>query len=161
VDRAAILALNNTDAVHTSLLTADRLDALISAAFHVGLVDEGRTSFLLAFDQAADYHSPNFRWFQARYRRFTYVDRIVTAAASRGRGHGRALYQGLFEQALAQGHDQVGCEVNIEPPNAGSDRFHAALGFEEVGRATPFEGKVVRYMLRTLAATPETRHARA
>ena len=152
MDRAAILALNNADAVHTSLLKAEQLDAMISAAFHVGLVDEGRTAFLLAFDQAADYRSPNFVWFQSRYRRFTYVDRIVTAVAARGQGHGRALYQGLFERASEHGHDQVGCEVNIQPPNPGSDSFHAALGFKEIGRATLSAGKVVRYMLRTLTA---------
>jgi predicted GNAT superfamily acetyltransferase len=51
-------------------------------ARRIGNID----AFLLALDQDADYDSPNFRWFSARYPRFVYVDRIVVASAARGRG---------------------------------------------------------------------------
>ncbi len=44
-------------------------------------------ALLLAFDQAADYDSPNFLWFRERFPRFVYVDRIVVAGEARGRGH--------------------------------------------------------------------------
>jgi hypothetical protein len=40
----------------------------------------------------------------------------------------------------------VVCEVNIEPPNPASDKFHRAMGFEEVGQASIHGGtKTVRY----------------
>jgi uncharacterized protein len=104
-------------------------------------------AFLLAFDQDAPYDSPNFLWFRARHARFIYVDRIVVAAAARGRGYARLLYRGLFDAASQAGHDRVVCEVNARPPNPESDAFHAALGFAEVGSASIHNNsKTVRYL---------------
>ncbi|WP_211851121.1 4-hydroxy-tetrahydrodipicolinate synthase [Plastoroseomonas hellenica] len=147
---AALLALNNAHAKELSWLEPARLRHLVEQAFlarRIGAAD----AFLLAFDQGADYDSPNFLWFRDRYRRFVYIDRIVTAAAARGRGHARRLYEALFATAAAAGHDRVVCEVNAEPPNPASDAFHAALGFVEVGRAAIHGGdKTVRYFSRLL-----------
>ncbi len=116
-------------------------------------------AFLIALDQDAAYRSPNFLWFRKRRTRFVYVDRIVVAEAARGRGLARLLYAGLFTRAVADGHDRVVCEVDVDPPNPGSDALHAALGFIEIGRSTIHGGrKTVRYLERTLIqATPRSR----
>jgi uncharacterized protein len=108
-------------------------------------------AFLIAFDQNAAYDSANYLWFRQRLPRFVYVDRIVVAANHRGQGLARRLYEDLFERARAAGHQWIACEVNIEPPNPGSDAFHARLGFNEIGRATlAHNGKTVRYLTRRL-----------
>ncbi|MBA3448691.1 MAG: GNAT family N-acetyltransferase [Pseudaminobacter sp.] len=147
----AILALNNEHAAELSWLEPERLSFLLGQAFYarrIGNVD----AFLMAFDQAADYDSPNFRWFRARYPRFVYVDRVVVAGPARGRGHARRLYHDLFQNAAFAGHDIVTCEVNSEPPNPSSDAFHAALGFSEVGHAAIHGGaKAVRYFAKAVA----------
>ena len=105
----------------------------------------------MAFDQDARYDSPNFLWFRSRYPRFVYVDRIVVASSARGRGHARRLYDDLFEQAIAAGHERVVCEVNSQPPNPASDAFHAALGFVEVGTGDVYGGsRTVRYLSKAL-----------
>ncbi len=149
-DEAALLALNNAHAVELSLLSAGRLRQLLAAAFHARVAADG-AALLIAFDQGADYDSPNFRWFQARYQRFVYVDRVVVAPAARGRGLARALYADLIAAAAGAGHDRVCCEVNSAPPNPASDAFHAALGFHEVGSAHLADrDKAVRYLIRKL-----------
>ncbi len=146
----AILALNNAHAQELSWLTAERLRHLLAGAFHARVIGAAE-ALLLAFDQDADYDSPNFLWFKPRYPRFVYVDRIVVAEAARGRGHARRLYEELFRQATAAGHERVVCEVNAEPPNPASDAFHAVLGFVEVGTGTIRAGaKTVRYFERPL-----------
>jgi len=150
VDRAAILALNNAHAVELSWLTAERLHELLARAFHARQVGAA-AAFLLAFDQDADYDSPNFLWFRARYPRFVYIDRVVVAPAARGRGLARRLYDDLFAQVRAAGHTLVVCEVNAAPPNPASDAFHAALGFTPVGEADIHGGsKTVRYLVHKL-----------
>ena len=145
-----VLALNNEHAEELSWLDAARLAELVGRAFlarRIGSVD----AFLLAFDQDADYDSPNFLWFRSRYPRFVYVDRIVVAPSARGRGHARRLYDDLFQHARRAGHQRVVCEVNRDPPNPASDAFHAALGFSEVGVAIIHGGdKTVRYLARPL-----------
>ncbi len=149
-DRAALLALNNAHAVETSELDAAKLTHLLSQAFRATAIG-GDAALLIAFDQSAAYDSPNFTWFQARYERFVYVDRIVVAAAHRGHGLARRLYRDVFAHAQAAGHERVVCEVNVDPPNPGSDAFHAALGFFEVGRAVLANGKTVRYLTYALS----------
>ena len=144
----ALLALNNAHARELSWLEPALLAHLVREAFlarRIGSVD----AFLLALDQDADYDSPNFLWFRERYSRFVYVDRIVVAASARGRGLARLLYQALFDVAARAGHARIGCEVNSDPPNPGSDAFHATLGFSEVGSAR-IRDKTVRYLLRNV-----------
>jgi uncharacterized protein len=146
----AVLALNNAHAAELSLLTAAVLGHLVAEAIYakrMGDID----AFLIAFDQDADYDSPNFLWHKQRARRFVYVDRIAVAGHARGRGLARALYEDLFRAAAVAGHDLICCEVNADPPNPASDAFHAALGFDTVGQARLESGKAVRYYVCKLA----------
>jgi uncharacterized protein len=143
------LAMNAVLAVELSPLTRQKLMDIVDAAFYARLVEPQR-GFLTAFDQAADYRSPNFLWFKARLPRFVYVDRVAVAEAARGRGIARGLYNDLFAAARDAGHDRIVCEVNVDPPNPASDAFHARFGFSEIGRAALSGGKVVRYLTTTL-----------
>ena len=148
----ALLALNNAHAAELSWLEPEKLRRLVARSFlarRIGQAD----AFLLAFDQDADYDSPNFLWFRARFRRFVYVDRVVVASHARGRGYARELYEDLFQHAVRVGHDRIVAEINLEPANPVSDAFHAALGFTEVGRGSIHGGaKTVRYFVRQLAS---------
>ncbi len=152
-DHAAVLALNNAHAAELSFLTGERLTALLDQAFLARRIGE-LDAFMIAFDQSADYDSPNFLWFRARRPRFVYVDRIVVSGHARGSGLARLLYQELFHRALAAGHDTVCCEVNADPPNPASDAFHARLGFAECGAAALGNAKRVRYFERPLVTSP-------
>ncbi len=148
----ALLALNNAHAVETSELDAAKLHRLLDASFLALATPEG-DALLITFDQDAAYDSPNFLWFKARYSRFVYVDRIIVSAARRGQGIARLMYDRVFAAARDHGHGVVVCEVNSEPPNPGSDAFHAALGFDVVGKAVLANGKSVRYLTRRIGAT--------
>ena len=147
---APLVALNNAHAVELSWLEPERFRHLVGQAFlakRIGVDD----ALLLAFDQSADYDSPNFLWFRERYARFVYVDRIVVGEQARGRGHARRLYDALFAEARRAGHERVVCEVNSQPPNPASDAFHASLGFIEVGSGEIYNGaKTVSYLAREL-----------
>jgi uncharacterized protein len=148
---AALLALNNAHAQELSWLEPERLQHLVCESFYARRIGD-LDAFLIAFDQDARYDSPNFLWFRQRYPRFVYIDRIVTAASARGRGYAQQLYFDLFEQAARASHERVACEINLSPPNPGSDAFHAALGFAEVGSAAIHGGaKTVRYLARALS----------
>lgn len=149
----AVLALNNLHQLETSALDQPTLKRMAATAFATLQVGAGRDGFLLAFDHDASYDGVNFRWFQARCASFIYVDRVVVAADRRGTGLARRLYETLFERARAARIDAVCCEVNIAPPNPGSDAFHARMGFREVGRARLDDrAKTVRYLVKRLGA---------
>lgn len=139
-------ALNQLHAVELSSLSRDGFATLVSKATHAVAVAD-QAAFLLAFDQDADYDSPNFLWFKARYPKFLYVDRIAVATSHRRLGLARRLYDDLFATARAIGHEIIVCEVNASPPNPSSDAFHKSLGFEAVGQES-LEGsdKTVNYL---------------
>ena len=115
--------------------------------------DETLFGYVLLMRPGADYPSENYRWFQDRGTDFLYVDRILVSDAAQNQGVGAALYSSVFEAALARGAAEVTCEVNVDPPNPGSLRFHARLGFVEVGRQATKGGTIV---VALLAAPLET-----
>ena len=147
IDR--LLALNNDHAIELSLETPVSFRGLLAEAW-MSLAAPNGAALLIVFDQDAAIEGPNFSWFKSRHDRFLYIDRIVVAANARGRGLARQLYEAAIVRGAAEGHRFIGCEVNLEPPNPDSDRFHAALGFSEVGRARLPSGKLVRYLTRPL-----------
>ncbi len=145
---ATLLELNNTHVAETSYLAEDDWAALTGMAFVANCFPGA--AFIIALAQDAPYDNANFNWFRARLSRFVYVDRIVVAVSHQGQGLARRLYLDLFDQARAADQPAVVCEVNVDPPNPGSDAFHDRMGFREVGQATLTTGKTVRYLQKDL-----------
>jgi predicted GNAT superfamily acetyltransferase len=134
-DFPAILELNAESVQFLSPLSAERLDRLHRmAAYHKVVEDDGAVAaFLLAFRESSDYDSPNYAWFASRYAEFVYIDRIVAAPASRGRGFAAMLYEDIIAFTSQAGALPLTCEFDLDPPNPASMHFHARMGFHEVG----------------------------
>ena len=154
---AAILDLNEAFVDVLAPLSRERLELLDSrASYHRVAVDGGEVAgFVLAFGTDTPHDSVNFRWFAARYPRFLYVDRVVVSSQWQGVGVGRRLYRALFAFARRAGYEQVTCEIDADPPNPRSERFHEAFGFREVGsQRVQYEGgKPKRVSLRAVPLT--------
>jgi len=135
-DYTALLALNLESERFLSPLSAEGLERLhAQAELNEVLDDAGHVvAFVLALREGAAYDSPNYRWFQERFERFLYVDRVVVSASRQGCGLGRALYEAVFSHAANTRVPFVTCEYDIDPPNPASERFHQRFGFAEVGR---------------------------
>lgn len=127
----------------------ERLVTLSSLALAAVDASGDVVGFAILMTPGAEYDSENFRWFEARGTDFLYLDRIAVAPQARDRGIGTALYHAVFAAAREQGKLEVTCEVNLDPPNPGSQRFHARLGFTEVGQLVTKGGA---YTVSLLAA---------
>lgn len=134
-DLPALAALNTAAVPAVNALDQDALGALLTDALTglVALSDGIPIGFVICLPDGLPYASENYRWFARRYHRFAYIDRAVVDDAWRGRGVGGALY-GAVEARLAGQRPVLTCEVNAEPPNPRSMRFHIRRGFAEVGR---------------------------
>lgn len=149
-DLDTLLALSNAHEREIGRFTKEAFAELVALSFRSRMTSE-RNAFLIALAEHAPEDAPNWRWFAARFPRFVYIDRVVVAQGSQQRGLGKLLYKDVLEAARGAGHSRVCCEVNIDPPNPGSDAFHQKMGFEEIGRAyLPSRGKTVRYLMRNL-----------
>ncbi|MGN6514412.1 MAG: GNAT family N-acetyltransferase [Rhizomicrobium sp.] len=150
-DWPAILALNEESVHFLSPMDEAKLLRWSAAAscLRVLEIDGQIAAFLMAFRKGDDYDGVNFAWFAARYDDFLYVDRIVVSSAFRGHKLGDRLYDDIESFARARGILRITCEVNVEPPNPISLRFHERRGFVEVG-VEAYAGKTVAMLHRPL-----------
>lgn len=142
-DFGDILRLNSEWAHFTSALDEAGLARLHSqAAYHKVVERNGRVAaLLLALREGTDYASPNYRWFSDGGGEFLYVDRVIVDRAEHGSGLAALLYDDLFLFAKLEHIERVTCELDIEPPNEASRRFHDKYGFAEVGTQWVAGGK--------------------
>lgn len=134
-DFPRILELNEASVSFLSPMDNARLQQLHGqACYHRVVEKQGQVvAFLLAFREAADYDSINYRWFAGRYPRFLYIDRIVVDSAYRSEGLGKKLYENSIEFARQKNIPMLTCEYDVMPPNPISARFHQQFGFTEAG----------------------------
>ncbi|MBC6440707.1 MAG: GNAT family N-acetyltransferase [Rhodospirillales bacterium] len=141
-DASWFLPLNNAEAPHVNALDAADLAALLDEAVlaRVAEVDGAPAGGLICFAPGASYQSANYVWYSERYDAFVYIDRVVVDVRFRGQGIARRFYDEAW--ALASERAVIlCCEVNEEPPNPGSMRFHERFGFEPIGGQQTEGGK--------------------
>lgn len=99
-------------------------------------VDQQTAGFLIAFCDGTDYDSVNYRWFSRRLKNFLYIDRVVVSEHVRSMGIGRQLYREAETWARTQEILWMAAEIDLQPPNHASLKFHDKLGFVEAGQQT-------------------------
>ena len=141
-DLADVLALNNASVPEVNELDAAEVTRLLGLSESALVAEvEGRfAGFCWTLGPDQPYASLNYAWFSARYTDFTYLDRIAVSPDFRRYGVGRALYAELVRRFTGV-KPVILCEVNIRPHNEISLRFHAGLGFREVGQQDTDGGK--------------------
>ena len=137
-DSPQILRLNEESVRFLSPLDAQRLALLQTQAACLRVLESAGevAAFLLAFREGSSYDSTNYGWFASHFPRFMYIDRVVVSSSLQGQGVGKRMYEDLFAFARASGVSRVTCEIDLEPPNPVSLRFHERYGFRQVGTQT-------------------------
>ena len=146
-DLPLVLEINNANTPGVSELTLSELETDIENCLHALAIDNEHgevCAFCITFAPDAPDAGANNQWFAERYESFVYLDRIAIDSNHQNRGLGALLYQSVEQHMLNSAeHSLLCCEVNLEPPNPGSLRFHKRIGFTEVGRHSPQQGYVV------------------
>lgn len=143
-DLDGVLALNQGALDGVGPLDAERLQWIVALSDQalVADVDGDIGGFVITMPPGTAYDSPNYAWFEERFDTHCYLDRIVVAPTHRRMGIASQLYDEI-EQTRP-----VTLEVYAEPPNEPSLAFHAARGYEEVGRLPQSNGKVVTLFVK-------------
>jgi predicted GNAT superfamily acetyltransferase len=156
LNQANVPEVGSIDRARLEFLVAESVIALVATAADDGDDNGGRryrdtvVGFCLVLGEGSAYDSVNYRWFVDRYTDFAYLDRVAIDEAARGRGLGRALYDEVDRRMQAiEGADRLALEINVDPPNEPSLRFHERLGFVEVGQQDTPYGIRVSMQLRS------------
>jgi len=150
-DLDPVWRLNEAAVNAVSSVTRDQMLALVDMSRDVLVIDDGEEiiGFCNTFNPGAEYASVNYRWFSERYDEFVYLDRIVIAESHRNRGLGALLYGEVERRMQVSGvPGLLTCEVNFDPPNEGSLRFHRRIGFNPVGYQESKPGLVVEMLAK-------------
>jgi predicted GNAT superfamily acetyltransferase len=153
-DLDAVWEMNEAAVDAVSSVSREQMSALVSMSRDVLVVEDGAelVGFCNTFDTGAGYNSVNYRWFSERYDAFVYLDRIVVADSHRNRGLGARLYEEVERRMIATGGPYLlTCEVNFDPPNEGSLRFHRRIGFGAVGHQESKPGLVVEMLAKLVS----------
>ena len=155
-DLTRVLEINNANTPGVSELTLSELETDIENCLHALAIDNEHgevCAFCITFAPDAPDAGANHRWFADRFESFVYLDRIAIDPTYQNLGLGVLLYQSVEQQMIASAqHSLLCCEVNLEPPNPGSLRFHHRIGFTEVGQQSPQQNYVVSMLSKNLNA---------
>jgi predicted GNAT superfamily acetyltransferase len=134
-DLAAILELNTEFQHVLSSANAERIAYLYDRADYRRVFQLGSRviGFLLAMKAGNSYDGENYNWFSERYANFLYIDRVAISREHHRQCFGEQLYLDLFLCARHMGVSHVTCEIDADPPNLASQRFHEKFGFRQVG----------------------------
>ena len=110
-------------------------------AFH----QESLVGFVICLLPKRNYGSLNYSWFNERYEKFIYVDRIAVDTQFRDLGIGSKLYQRVIQYST-ENSIPITAEVSLDPPNPGSDRFHIRHSFNSVGEFHQENKSVTMYI---------------
>jgi uncharacterized protein len=153
-DLARVLEINNANTPGVSELTLAELQLDFKNSLHALAIDNEHgevCAFCITFAQDASDAGDNHRWFAERYKSFVYLDRIAIDSTYQNLGLGALLYQAVeYEMLQSADYSMLCCEVNLEPPNPGSLRFHKRIGFTEIGQYSPQESYLVSMLSKNL-----------
>jgi uncharacterized protein len=152
-DLARILEINQANVPEVGTVDLDQLRFLVGEAAIAlkVVVDEVIAGFCLVLGPGSTYTSVNYLWFAEHHPNAMYLDRVAFDNDYQGLGLGSALYVEV-DRIMRTHHFDAGTlalEVNVDPPNEASLRFHAKLGFVEVGRQVS-KGTEVSLMTRPM-----------
>jgi predicted GNAT superfamily acetyltransferase len=151
-DLESIWEINESNTPAVGSILPDQLSFLYKQSFQCFVVaDHQVRAFCITFKPASPYTSPNYLWFSNRFKHFVYLDRIAVAKGFQNMGLGSLLYSEVEREMKTERFSSLlCCEVNVEPPNPGSLRFHLRAGFRELERVETKPGNVVAMLVRSL-----------
>ena len=151
-DIDAALELNNLNAPAVGEIDRTQLEFLIEhSLYSFAIGADTLHAFCITFAPGAPYTSVNYQWFSQNYSEFVYLDRVVVSEKMRNNSLGAKLYAAVEQRMIKDRCAPIlTCEVNLNPPNIGSIRFHNRIGFREVGQQDSKPGLTVSLLAKNL-----------
>lgn len=119
-----------------------------AALARIATVEGQVAEAIIVLSELAEYDSDYFCWFSESYSNFICIDRVIVSAWARRLGVAAELYHHVEQVAKEKGV-AIGADVYAEPPNRASLKFHAKMGFEEIGtQFSALEQKTVAKLMK-------------
>ena len=101
--------------------------------------------FAICFRENSEYKSPNYKYFKNKEDKFLYIDRVVIKTGFRRNGLGTKIYE-FLKRTASKELLPICCEVNSDPPNDISIKFHTKNGFKKIGKREFADHSVIYFI---------------
>lgn len=129
---ADVIKINIAGQPGVCALSREQIEAHLTHArfFKVAILAGECIAYVIAYDHQQLYDGDEFIWFKRNIDQpFLYIDQIAIAPTYQGQGLGGRIYAALKQIATNLHYKYLTCEVNLEPPNPISLKFHYHHGF--------------------------------
>jgi predicted GNAT superfamily acetyltransferase len=153
LDFDSILGINAAGAPNVALVDRTELLRLtsMSGVFVVAETPAGIVGYLLAMSSSANYDGEEFQHFRAALEQpFLYIDQVAISPDARRSRVASDLYSYVEGVCRLRDTRMLCCEVNLDPPNPVSLRFHEKRGFSRFGELETRDGRRVTLLNREI-----------
>ncbi len=153
IDIQELIRINDLAVPAVNSISSNKFEWFLENSLYFKLIESSSKEvkgFLLVLPEDLEYESLNYKWFNKRYKKFAYIDRIAILNKFKRKGFGKFFYSDL-ENTIKSNYSMIACEYNIKPMNIESERFHISIGFEKIGEQITDNGnKEVALMVKNL-----------
>jgi predicted GNAT superfamily acetyltransferase len=156
-DFDAVLRINRQGSPNVARFDEAELRRLVALADVAWVAEDGPrvAGYLLAMSNSARYDGEEFQFFRTHLDQpFLYVDQAAVDPEARRARVASQMYELLVRWGQERNIDVLCCEVNMEPENPVSMRFHAQAGFGKLRELATSDGRLVALLCRHV--TPRT-----
>ena len=152
-DIQEIIRINDLAVPAVNSISSNKFEWFLENSLYFKLIESSSKEvkgFLLVLRQNLEYESLNYIWFNKRFKKFAYIDRIAISNQFKRKGFGRKFYSDL-ENTIKSNYDMIACEYNLKPMNYESEKFHLFIGFKKIGEQNTDNGnKEVALMVKKI-----------
>ena len=152
-DIPAIAMINEAGRPNVSPLDTQSISEIRTTApyFVVAEIDHAVVGYIIGYTADDMYDGEEFAWFKGKFPQFLYIDQIAIAPSARSQGIGAQFYTHAASFCLEQQFPMIVCEVNLDPPNPISLKFHTRIGFRELEVLKVSDGRTVSLLQKSLS----------
>ena len=152
-DIQEIIRINDLAVPAVNSISSNKFEWFLENSLYFKLIESFSKEvkgFLLVLRQNLEYESLNYIWFNKRFKKFAYIDRVAILNQYKRKGFGRKFYSDL-ENTIKSNYDMIACEYNLKPMNYESEKFHLSIGFKKIGEQITDNGnKEVALMVKKI-----------
>jgi uncharacterized protein len=152
-DIPAIAMINEAGRPNVSPINTQSISEVRMTApyFIVAETDHAVVGYIIGYTADNVYDGEEFAWFKGKFAQFLYIDQIAIAPSARAQGIGARFYTHAANFCQERQFPMMVCEVNLDPPNPISLKFHTHIGFRELEVLKVSDGRTVSLLQKNLS----------
>jgi predicted GNAT superfamily acetyltransferase len=115
-DIQELIRINDLAVPAVNSISSNKFEWFLENSLYFKLIESSSKEvkgFLLVLPEDLEYESLNYKWFNKRYKKFAYIDRIAILNKFKRKGFWKIFYSDL-ENTIKSNYSMIACEYNLK-----------------------------------------------